>query len=116
MVESQASNEVAAMRHVAKKAVSQQYLTLDIRTREGCAYGLPYSYLISIELDRSQDSSPTLRLLFTSHQVTVKGRNLIALYDRLLGHRLAQIVEDDSSFDDEEQAVYVESVVLTPVT
>jgi hypothetical protein len=110
MAGNQASSDSSALRHAQKKAPGQQYLTLDVRTKDGRAYGFPYAYLISFELNRSQDTDPELTLLFTSHKVTVKGRNLIALYEHLLSHKLAQIIESDTPFDAEAEEVHVTSL------
>lgn len=116
MVGNQASSDSvsSALRHAQKKAPGQQYLTLDVRTKDGRACGFPYAYLISFELNRSQDTDPELTLLFTSHKVTVKGRNLIALYELLLSHKLSQIVEADTSFDDDAKDVHISLVRITP--
>lgn len=108
MVGAQASSDSgSALRHAQKKAPGQQYLMLDVRTKDGRAYGFPYAYLISFELNRGQDTDPELTLLFTSHKVTVKGRNLMALYELLLSPKLAQIIESDTAFDDPAQEVRV---------
>lgn len=62
MVANQGSNDNgSALRHAQKKAPGQQYLTLDVRTKDGRAYGFPYAYRISFELNRSQDLTPSSR-------------------------------------------------------
>lgn len=50
--------------------------------------------------------------------MTVKGRNLIALYELLLSHKLARIIESDTQFDDPAEEVHVNliQVVQAPMT
>ena len=85
--------EPGALRHAQKRAPAQQFLMLDVRTRDGRAYGLPYSYLLSVELDQTSDVDPTLTLSFSTHTVTVSGGRLGSMYVDLLSQRLPGISE-----------------------
>ena len=84
-------------------------LELDIKLRTGDRWGLPYAYKTAIEFNLSGD----LTIHFTTHTINIKGRNLSPLYDALVAHRVAQILEHDNEFDDlPEQATVINSITI----
>ncbi len=70
---------------------------LDLRFRTGDRKALSYSYLVSVEFDRSKG----VTLEFTGHRVEIRGRNLEDVYQRLLFHRAGFIAESDVGISDE---------------
>src|SRR4051794_482530 len=59
-------------------------LMLDLRRVDGNYLALSYSYMMSAAFDLSGE----LVLLFTSHKVTVRGKNLRRIYEGVLSHTL----------------------------
>lgn len=80
---------------------------LDICLRSGDHWAFPYAYKTSIQFDLSGK----LIIHFTTHTITITGRNLMALYNGLIQHRISQISELDHTFDDLPE----ESVVITEI-
>lgn len=72
-----------------------QELTLDLQLRNGRCVGLPYAYLASLDYDADR-----IELLFSTHQVRIRGRNLQRLYRGLRKHSVEFIRESPTEFDD----------------
>ena len=68
---------------------------LDLHFRSGNRRAFDYSFLVSVLFDPSVG----VTLEFTSHMVTITGRNLEGLYKRLLSHTATRISEATSAFD-----------------
>ena len=52
-----------------------------------------------------------ITIYFSTHTVTIKGRNLGSLYAGLIGHTVAEIQESESVFDDSPEGQTVISAV-----
>lgn len=88
---------------------AEQVLELDVQLRGGDRYGFPYAYKTAMAFRRSGE----LVLYFTTHTVTIRGRNLSSLYHGLLQHRIQTILEHPSDFDDlPEKDTVVRSIVV----
>lgn len=75
---------------------------LVLRLKTGNQKALMYSYLKEIDFDPSEG----IVLQYVSHRVTIRGRNLSAVFDRLVEHRITWVHEvDDSSGMDETATV-----------
>lgn len=57
---------------------------IDVRSENGSRYGFGYAHLVWTTLNPSQ----RLVLHFSTHTVTVEGRNLRELYERVLRHEM----------------------------
>lgn len=77
---------------------------LDFRTRGGDATGIAYSYLQTVR----HNPSVGLMLSFTTHLVTLHGRNLGELYLALLDQAV-QRIEEQGEHDEEPEGAPVVS-------
>ena len=84
-------------------------LMLDVRLRSGARLALPYSYLIFINFDPSTG----IEAVFSSHAVTIQGRNLRPIYEGLLLHRVEWLQEGDPRHDPHpETATYITRIAV----
>lgn len=82
---------------------------LDIRPRSGARLALPYTALRQVEFD--PDVRPPLVITFSSHVVSVDGRNLESLYLALVSHRAQSIIEQNPRHEEDGQnGVWIESL------
>lgn len=81
-------------------------LMLDLRTRGGDATGIAYSYLQTVR----HIPSVGLTLSFTTHLVTLHGRNLGELYLSLLAQAVRSIVEQGEHDREPEEALVVSRI------
>ncbi len=63
---------------------------------DGARLFLNYAYLVSGEC---LPEASTILLSYTTHEVTLKGRNLSGLYDSLMTHMLKQVVAIDKRYE-----------------
>jgi len=71
------------------EAGSYPALMLRMELRAGASLALPYAHLGSLSLD----AETGLTLLFATHKVLLKGRNLQPLYELLARHRVEALRE-----------------------
>lgn len=81
-------------------------LMLDLGLRGGDRVGLSYYDLHAARLD----PSGAITLEFTSHLVTIRGRNLLALYNNLVTHTVWRINAAETSFDDGTAGTWIEAI------
>lgn len=81
---------------------------LDLRCLPALNLGLSYSYLMSVAFDPSGE----MVLLFTSHRVTVKGKNLRRVYDAALSHTLRYLQEEDSKYENEGAETFISEIAI----
>ena len=74
----------------------ERALELDLCLRTGDRWSFPYAYKTAMKFDLSG----TIILYFTTHEVTIQGRNLISLFDGLITHSVSQIREQSHDFDE----------------
>lgn len=75
---------------------------VDFRKRTGDSIALPYSYLT----EASFNASAGILLRFVGHDVRIAGRNLRALFDSLMWHKVTWIREtQEGSIADERPEV-----------
>lgn len=87
-------------------------LELDVRFKTGDRWAFPYAYKTAIQFNLSG----TITIYFSTHVVTIKGRNLASLYAGLIGHTVAEIQEQESEFDDSpEGEAVVNALTVQPV-
>jgi hypothetical protein len=88
-------------------------LMLDIRLITSDRVALPYSYLVSIEYEKTTG----LMLSFTSHQVLIKGRNLDPLYEGFLSQRVEYIQANDEMHDTGPDAItFISAIEVDTMT
>lgn len=73
----------------APRARGREALMIDVRKADGSCYGMSYAYLGRIDFTPGD----IVRLHFTDAVVQVGGKQLKALYKRLLEHRVEAIQE-----------------------
>ena len=84
-------------------------LMLDVRLRSGVRLALPYSYLSHVNFD----PSAAIEAVFSSHAVTIQGRNLRPVYEGLLVHRVEWLQEGAPRHDPHpETATYITQIVV----
>ena len=71
-------------------------IELDVRLRTNDRYAWPYSYKTCIKFNVSGE----IKVYFTTHILTLTGRNLAQLFDALIRHEVTQIREHDTDYDD----------------
>lgn len=81
-------------------------LMLDLGLRGGDRVGLSYYDLRTARLDPSD----AITLEFSNHLVTIRGRNLLALYNNLLTHTVWRINVADTNFDDGTTGTWIEAI------
>jgi hypothetical protein len=65
---------------------SREDIMLDLRFNNGCRRSFAYSYLTGIEWD-----GEVISLSFATEIVTIRGRNLLRLYEALVQHRVPYV-------------------------
>ena len=89
---------------------SGQAVMIEIVQLTKNARAFPYFNLVEVE----SDPSGTVILKFVGAWVTLKGRNLAELKDRLLEHKIGKIREGSSRIDDlSEKETFIEKIVIT---
>jgi hypothetical protein len=83
-------------------------LMLDLRRLPALNLGLSYSYLMSVAFDPSGE----MLLLFTSHKVTVKGKNLSRIYDAVLSHTLRYLQEENPDYESEGAETFISEIAI----
>ena len=83
---------------------------LDVRQKTGDRAALPYAYLTFIHFNKSGD----IRLEYSGHTVSIRGRNLGDLYNALLNHRVDYVQEADLQYEDtgEESDPFIWEIVV----
>ncbi len=81
---------------------------LDLVQKDGSRIGLPYSYLFEVQL--TGDGAVVLR--YADKHATIRGRNLLPLYNSLLAHTVRRISVSPTPFDNEEAASWVKEIVI----
>lgn len=82
---------------------------IEFRYKRGDSFALSYALLISAAFNPSQG----IVLEFTTHRVTLTGRNLKAIHRALLDHRLAWVQELSGPLDDQpDEATVITSIKL----
>lgn len=71
-------------------------LELDLRFKTGDRWAFPYAYKTAIHFNLSG----VITIYYSTHMVTINGRNLASLYAGLVGHTVAEIQERESEFAD----------------
>lgn len=72
----------------------ERAVELDLCLRTGDRWAFPYSYKTAIKFDLSG----TIMIYFTTHVVTIRGRNLKPLYEALITHTLICVREATDEF------------------
>ena len=84
-------------------------LMLDVRLRAGTRLALPFSYLAHVTFDPSSG----IEAVFSTHAVTIQGRNLRPIYEGLLQHRIEWLQEGDPRHDPHpESATYITRITV----
>lgn len=90
------------------RGVGKHLLMLELRRKTGDCVGLGYSYFAGMEFD----ASGVLVLYFTTHKVTVRGRNLRPVYEGLLDHSVGFLQEEDERYNDVPEGETVITSIL----
>lgn len=93
-IESGATDEIDYRAYGANRS-GRQAIMLDVRTLGGVRLAVAYSYLNSIFFDASGE----IVLSFGSHNITVRGRNLAPLYEKLLSHSVRYIHQENPDLE-----------------
>lgn len=83
---------------------------IDFVAKSGKRTGLPYAYLVSVTLEGNE----TCELTFTEQVVSIRGRNVGALYQHALAGTLRVVVESGSGFDPGSGECWVETLTIQP--
>lgn len=84
---------------------------LVLRARTGDERALMYSYLVDIDFNPSQG----IVLRFVNRKVTLKGRHLRAIFQRLVDHRVAWVQEVDETTVEDETATAVSTIEIAEI-
>lgn len=104
--------EEAKGQYTLKRENRGQALMLDLRLKTGDCSAFAYSYLISIRFDASGE----MILSFSTHKVTIAGRNLREIYNHLLRQRITSVTENESMFDDGgKDSIFIEKITVEEV-
>ena len=79
---------------------------LVLQMKNGNQKALMYSYLKEIDFDPSEG----IVLQYVSHRVNLRGRNLSALFDRLVEHRVTAVREIEEATVTDEAATVVSAI------
>jgi hypothetical protein len=91
-----------------RKGAARPALFLDIEASDGDRYGLPYALLLGVVLRRG-GAQLCLEIAFTSHRVTVHGRNLQAVYPLLLSNVLGRL-QSSQGVEPEEASFWIDRI------
>lgn len=80
---------------------------LDLRLPEGARKALPYALITEINFDL--DSG--IEILAQGKTITIKGRNLIKLYDYLIAYRV-RYIQANVGIDPEEEGLFVKEIFI----
>lgn len=83
-------------------------LMLDLRCLPSLNLALSYSYLMSVAFDPSGE----MIMLFTSHRVTVRGKNLRRVYDAALTHTLRYLQEEDAKYESDGAETFISEIAI----
>ena len=84
-------------------------VTLDLRKKNGDRETFPYSYLVRMQFDKSG----IITLKFSDTKVTITGRNLTGLYDKLRDYKVTSIQENDDRYDSaSEDDLFISSIEI----
>ncbi len=87
-------------------------LELDLRFKTGDRWAFPYAYKTAIHFNLSG----VITIYYSTHIVTINGRNLATLHAGLVGHTVAEIQEQESEFADvPEGEPFVTAVTVQPI-
>ena len=75
-------------------------IAIDVRLRTGDAWAFPYSYMMALRLNADGE----ILVFFSSHRMTIRGRNLRPLYDLLLQRQVAWIHESSERYDEGDES------------
>lgn len=100
----------ASERHVGSLIAVENTVAsmLDLRLPGGKRTALPYSYLASVDFD----PSGAVVCTYASAVVTIKGRDLEAIYTAITNHTALAVVQVTSGFDEGNKGPFVESIVI----
>lgn len=87
-------------------------LELDLRFKTGDRWTFPYAYKTAMHFNLSG----VITIYYSTHMVTIAGRNLGSLYADLIGHAVAEIQEQESEFvEAPEGEAVVTAVTVQPL-
>ncbi|GJM45213.1 MAG: hypothetical protein DHS20C21_20550 [Gemmatimonadota bacterium] len=81
---------------------------LVLKQKNGNQKALMYSYLVEINFDPSEG----IVMKYVSHSVTIKGRHLGAIFERLVEHRISWMQEVEESAIVDETATAVSGIEI----
>lgn len=91
-------------------ASRRQQISLELRWKKGNTYALSYAYFVGVGLDGG-----TMTIDFTGFKVTLKGKNLVELKDKVR-FQLVEFIQEVDEFSDrarnDPKAVAVYSIKL----
>jgi len=99
----------AAAAAAAEEIPAFGFQTVDFVKTDGQRWGFPYAGLSSLHMDKGKTA---LTARFTFQEVTIKGRALDELYDRILNRAVGVVSEATKNARDfgDEKAAAVESI------
>lgn len=99
-------SENASSRISAQSGNDMRALELDLCLKTGDRWAFPYAYKTAIHFNLSG----VITIYYSTHMVTINGRNLASLYAGIVGHTVVEIKEQESEFADAPEG---EGVVTT---
>jgi hypothetical protein len=80
-----------------------------VRLRSGDAWAFPYAYLMALRLNADGE----ILAFFSTHRMTIRGRNLRPLYDLIQQRQVAWIQEGSERHDfDEESETVIHAIEI----
>lgn len=86
-----AEEQVEQSAYTPARPHTAESIMLELHLRDGNVKSLGYSYLVEADFD----ASGVIDLQFSTRAVRIEGRNLRALYDRIVQHKVGAINEMD---------------------
>jgi len=84
---------------------------LEFRLKTGVGFAIGYHWMQSLSLTPDH----RIEIIFSTHEITIEGRNLKELYRGLIEHRVPFIQEGDALYDQSPQTEpFVSGITVSP--
>ena len=100
MTEEQETETRSSKAYATRGQNRGEEIALDVRLRTGDAWAFPYAYLMALRLNADGE----ILAFFSTHHMTIRGRNLRPLYELLQQRQVAWIQEGSERHDFSEES------------
>ena len=100
MTEEQETETRSSKAYATRGQNRGEEIALDVRLRSGDAWAFPYAYLMALRLNADGE----ILAFFSTHRMTIRGRNLRPLYNLVQQRQVAWIQEGSERHDFDEES------------